>query len=219
MTDRLFIFRKMSFKVSLKIKLFLYYFVVTPFDLNIIQPIDPKRDEIRRYLERGSVLDSLTKIFIRIIKERPEDPMEYIRNNIGVVRHQHDKYERLSQDLQDANEEIQRLRGIINSINPEVLQGQSPHAIVESDDSEPVAVAEQTEALEKAEISADTTQIASQNTSNGVDKTTVEKAEELAVAVENCHIGENNVVAEDKIDSANQSSSVQAEPESAQNTE
>lgn len=92
------------------------------------QPIDPKRDEIRRYLERGSVLDSLTKIFIRVIKERPENPMEYIRNNIGVVRHQHDKYERLQQDLQLANEEIQRLRGIINGINPEMLQGHQPVA-------------------------------------------------------------------------------------------
>ncbi|KAH8247775.1 hypothetical protein KR038_009663, partial [Drosophila bunnanda] len=90
------------------------------------QPIDPKRDEIRRYLERGSVLDSLTKIFIRVIKERPENPMEYIRNNIGVVRHQHDKYERLQQDLQLANEEIQRLRGIINEINPDMLQGHQP---------------------------------------------------------------------------------------------
>lgn len=194
---------------------------MTPYNLICIQPIDPKRDEIRRYLERGSVLDSLTKIFIRIIKERPEDPLDYIRNNIGVVRHQHDKYERLSEDLLVAKEEIRRLREIINRINPEVLQDQSPHAIVESDDSEPVTFAEQIETSEKAEISADTVQIATQSTSNGADNIEEEKVEELAVAVENCHIGEgeNNVVADDKIDTANQSSSVQAEPGSTQNAE
>lgn len=194
---------------------------MTPYNLICIQPIDPKRDEIRRYLERGSVLDSLTKIFIRIIKERPEDPLDYIRNNIGVVRHQHDKYERLSEDLLVAKEEIRRLREIINRINPEVLQDQSPHAIVESDDSEPVTLAEQIETSEKAEISADTVQIATQSTSNGADNIEEEKVEELAVAVENCHIGEgeNNVVADDKIDTANQSSSVQAEPGSTQNAE
>ncbi|KAH8312451.1 hypothetical protein KR044_010779, partial [Drosophila immigrans] len=140
------------------------------------QPIDPKRDEIRRYLERGSVLDSLTKIFIRVIKERPENPMEYIRNNIGIVRHQHDKYERLAQDLQEANEEIQRLRAIINSINPEVLQG--PHAPIESDDAEPATVAEKQ------------VDEASGETANGVDKAT----DELAAAVQNCQIEEKNNV-------------------------
>ncbi|KAH8419221.1 hypothetical protein KR222_010802 [Zaprionus bogoriensis] len=194
---------------------------MTPTHLNLIQPIDPKRDEIRRYLERGSVLDSLTKIFIRIIKERPEDPMEYIRNNIGVVRHQHDKYERLSQDLQDANEEIQRLRAIINSINPEVLQGQSPHAIVESDDSaEPVApLAEQTETSDKPENPADTKAVPTESTANGVENSSVELTEELVAAVEKCHIEENNVVADTKVDGSAPSTSVQAEAVSTQNAE
>lgn len=137
------------------------------------------------------------------------------------MRHQHDKYERLSEDLLVAKEEIRRLREIINRINPEILQDQSPHAIVESDDSEPVTLAEQAETSEKAEISADTVQIATQSTSNGADNIEEEKVEELAVAVENCHIGEveNNVVADDKIDTANQSSSVQPEPGSTQNAE
>lgn len=111
------------------------------------------------------------------------------------------------------------MREIINRINPEVLQDQSPHAIVESDDSEPVTLAEQTETSEKAEISADTVQIATQSTSNGADNIEEEKVEELAVAVENCHIEGENVVAEDKIETANQSSSVQAEPGSTQNAE
>lgn len=144
------------------------------------QPIDPKRDEIRRYLERGSVLDSLTKIFIRVIKERPENPMEYIRNNIGVVRHQHDKYERLQQDLQVANEEIQRLRGIINSINPEVLQGHTPIAQVEAPESSESQAAggERNEPVEQQE--------------NGVQVAVTPVVQELSAAVEACQIDDKN---------------------------
>ncbi|KAH8357144.1 hypothetical protein KR084_004331 [Drosophila pseudotakahashii] len=175
------------------------------------QPIDPKRDEIRRYLERGSVLDSLTKIFIRVIKERPENPMEYIRNHIGVVRHQHDKYERLQQDLQLANEEIQRLRGIINSINPEVLQGHTPLApsdVVVVPEAQEGAVAEPTEVVEPQE--------------NG--ETSPEKPEEsspavaeITAAVEACQIEENPVVvaAAPNVDAPQPSPSVQAEASSS----
>ncbi|XP_034116418.1 c-Myc-binding protein homolog [Drosophila albomicans] len=173
------------------------------------KPIDPKRDEIRRYLERGSVLDSLTKVFIRVIKERPENPMEYIRNNIGIVRHQHDKYERLAQDLQEANEEIQRLRAIINSINPDVLQ--TPHIPI---DSEPTAVAEKV--MDDATAAEGEV---SQNT-NGGDKATSSNPDELVAADENCHIEEeepNKAVVSAEVtksvqDSSTQSTTVQAEP-------
>ncbi|XP_039495005.1 c-Myc-binding protein homolog [Drosophila santomea] len=167
------------------------------------KPIDPKRDEIRRYLERGSVLDSLTKIFIRVIKERPENPMEYIRNHIGVVRHQHDKYERLQQDLQLANEEIQRLRAIINSINPEVLQGHQPVAsseVVAPEQPETVAVAEPTEAAEQQE-----------NGELGPEKPgeSSDAVAEVTAVVEACQIEEKAVVASEE--AAQPSPTVQAE--------
>lgn len=190
---------------------------MTAFYLNTMQPIDPKRDEIRRYLERGSVLDSLTKIFIRVIKERPENPMEYIRNNIGVVRHQHDKYERLSQDLQEANEEIQRLRAIINSINPEVLQGQSQHAAGESD-SEPVTVAVQVEDSLESEITQEVKQGIPEV--NKVENAAVDKADkELSAALDDCHIEENNMAAGNTTENTKHSISVQAEPGHTDNTE
>ncbi|XP_017103203.2 c-Myc-binding protein homolog [Drosophila bipectinata] len=142
------------------------------------KPIDPKRDEIRRYLERGSVLDSLTKIFIRVIKERPENPLEYIRNNIGVVRHQHDKYERLQQDLQIANDEIQRLRDIINSINPDVLKGLVP-----------VAQAKAPESSESQAAGGEVNEPVEQQ-KNGVPEEAAPAVQELSAAVETCQIEE-----------------------------
>ncbi|KAH8346958.1 hypothetical protein KR059_003462, partial [Drosophila kikkawai] len=170
------------------------------------QPIDPKRDEIRRYLERGSVLDSLTKIFIRVIKERPENPMEYIRNNIGVVRHQHDKYERLQQDLQLANEEIQRLRAIINDINPDVLQGHQPVVACEasSDISEAIAdpapmEGEEVLPQQQQQEEGEANQVAGESAADIAD---------LTAAVEASHIEEKPVA------TANESPSVQAEASS-----
>ncbi|XP_016941781.3 c-Myc-binding protein homolog [Drosophila suzukii] len=171
------------------------------------KPIDPKRDEIRRYLERGSVLDSLTKIFIRVIKERPENPMEYIRNHIGVVRHQHDKYERLQQDLQLANDEIQRLRGIINSINPEVLQGHQP-------------LTTPTEAVspEAQEVAAEPTE-AAEPQENG--ETSPEKpgesppaVAEVTAALEACQVEEKAEATKEEV-AAQPSPSVQVEASSS----
>ncbi|XP_034664042.1 c-Myc-binding protein homolog [Drosophila subobscura] len=191
------------------------------------KPIDPKRDEIRRYLERGSVLDSLTKVFIRVIKERPENPMEYIRNNIGAVRHQHDKYERLQEQLQSANEEIQRLRGIINTIDPEALEGKaSLHSSELFDESELQNVATIEAAIENVgphgvetvlpEPSAVTEEAA------GAVAAVNNSVEQLTAAVEVCQIEEKIVaaVAEAANDSPTQSPSVQAEASSTtDNTE
>ncbi|EDW84982.1 uncharacterized protein Dwil_GK14402 [Drosophila willistoni] len=191
------------------------------------KPIDPKRDEIRRYLERGSVVDSLTKIFIRVIKERPENPMEYIRNNIGVVRRQQDKYDRLQQDLQTANEEIQRLRAIINSINPDVLkeqpvvqakhqteadlQNQSEVTLEKNVHSEPDPVSELLDTVKQ--------EVESEKTTSDV----VEDSELALVAEKQLNIEETTPSALEKDVKAdasanqNQNSSVQAEVKSENN--
>ncbi|SPP80495.1 c-Myc-binding protein homolog [Drosophila guanche] len=195
------------------------------------KPIDPKRDEIRRYLERGSVLDSLTKVFIRVIKERPENPMEYIRNNIGAVRHQHDKYERLQEQLQSANEEIERLRGIINTIDPEALAGQaSLHSSEVFDESVLQNVATIEAAIENVGPHGGETVLPEPNAvteeaagaSAGAVAAVSNSVEQLTAAVEVCQIEEKIVaaVAEAANDSSTQSPSVQAEASSTtDNTE
>ncbi|XP_030369797.1 c-Myc-binding protein homolog [Scaptodrosophila lebanonensis] len=182
------------------------------------KPIDPKRDEVRRYLERGSVLDSLTKIFIRIIKERPENPMEYIRNNIGVVRHQHDKYERLQQDLQVANKEILRLRGIINSIDPQVLQEPPQHPPI------PVDIETNLNNFEPGTIPKEEDPTSYEHTEEANVFTAELKNEDgfangdevLASAVDNCHLDDDKAT---QSESSNQNISVRVEQGSNDNTE
>ncbi|XP_073847630.1 c-Myc-binding protein homolog [Musca autumnalis] len=85
------------------------------------KPIDPKRDEYRRYLERGGIIESLTKVFVRILKERPEDPTQYLLQNLGDARLQADNIAYLQSELEDARAEIQRLTDIIRNINPDLL--------------------------------------------------------------------------------------------------
>ncbi|CAD6991223.1 c-Myc-binding protein homolog [Ceratitis capitata] len=88
------------------------------------KPIDPKRDEFRRYLERAGVIEALTKVFVRLVKERPEKPLDYLRHNLGDAKHQADSMAYLQSELEEARNEIQRLRGVIESINPEALKEQ-----------------------------------------------------------------------------------------------
>ena len=90
-----------------------------------MQPIDPKRDEYRRYLERGGIIESLTKVFVRILKERPEDPTQYLLQNLGDARLQADNIAYLQSELEEARNEIQRLTEIIRGINPELLEESS----------------------------------------------------------------------------------------------
>ncbi|KNC31838.1 putative c-Myc-binding protein [Lucilia cuprina] len=91
------------------------------------KPIDPKRDEYRRYLERGGIIESLTKVFVRILKERPEDPTQYLLQNLGDARLQADNIAYLQSELDDARNEIQRLTEIIRGINPDLLVEPSSH--------------------------------------------------------------------------------------------
>ncbi|KAL9890020.1 c-Myc-binding protein homolog [Glossina fuscipes] len=95
------------------------------------KPIDSKRDEYRRYLERGGVIESLTKVFVNLLKERPDNPTEYLAQNLGVVRLQADNVAYLQNELEQAQNEIQRLTDIIRSIDPELLNENTNNAAFE----------------------------------------------------------------------------------------
>lgn len=43
------------------------------------QPIDSKREEFRKYLERGGALEALTKVLVMLYEEpeKPVDALEY----------------------------------------------------------------------------------------------------------------------------------------------
>jgi hypothetical protein len=44
-----------------------------------LQPIDSKREEFRKYLERAGVMDALTKVLVSLYEEaeKPDDALKY----------------------------------------------------------------------------------------------------------------------------------------------
>jgi hypothetical protein len=44
-----------------------------------LQPIDSKREEFRKYLERAGVMDALTKVLVSLYEqaEKPDDALQY----------------------------------------------------------------------------------------------------------------------------------------------
>ena len=50
----------------------------TPITLHFVQPSEGKREEFRKYLEKGGVMDALTNVLVNLYEEpeKPEDALE-----------------------------------------------------------------------------------------------------------------------------------------------
>jgi len=72
-------------------------------------PPPPKRDSFKKYLEDGSVLDSLTRIIVALYEapEFPADPQDFIRTIAGSP-HGID-VDSLRQENTDLKDEVKRL--------------------------------------------------------------------------------------------------------------
>jgi hypothetical protein len=53
-----------------------------------LQPIDSKREEFRKYLERAGVMDALTKVLVSLYEEaeKPDDALEYPFRPHNLIR-------------------------------------------------------------------------------------------------------------------------------------
>ncbi|XP_055375291.1 c-Myc-binding protein homolog [Condylostylus longicornis] len=82
------------------------------------KPIDSRRDEFRKYLERSGVIDEFTKVLIKLFntQERPENAIQFIFENLGHTLLQKDQYECLKKELEDSRNEIAELKCIIEKL-------------------------------------------------------------------------------------------------------
>ncbi|XP_055851383.1 c-Myc-binding protein homolog [Episyrphus balteatus] len=80
------------------------------------KPIEPKRDEFRRYLESCGTIEALTKVFSKLLDEEiePEEPLEFIKQNLGGSLLQAHKIEYLNSELKDARKEVGELKNILD---------------------------------------------------------------------------------------------------------
>ncbi|XP_014282023.1 c-Myc-binding protein [Halyomorpha halys] len=91
--------------------------------MSTYRPIDSKREEFRKYLERAGVMDALTKVLVMLYEEpdKPEDALEFVRTNLGDKRPTLAEVEALKNELdsavqkiKDLEEELMMLRGESN---------------------------------------------------------------------------------------------------------
>uniref|UniRef100_A0A224Y1L5 Putative c-myc-binding protein n=1 Tax=Panstrongylus lignarius TaxID=156445 RepID=A0A224Y1L5_9HEMI len=75
------------------------------------RPIDSKREEFRKYLERTGVMDALTKVLVLLYEqpEKPEDALEFMRSNLGDKRPSANEIENMRAELEDAHHTIKEL--------------------------------------------------------------------------------------------------------------
>uniref|UniRef100_A0A1B6BWP6 c-Myc-binding protein n=1 Tax=Clastoptera arizonana TaxID=38151 RepID=A0A1B6BWP6_9HEMI len=94
------------------------------------RPIDSKREEFRKYLEKNGVLDALTKTLVLLYEEpeKPEDALEY------VIRHLAENKLDLS-EIESLKTENENLNLRIRSLEEEIalLQLKSPDNVNEED--------------------------------------------------------------------------------------
>ena len=71
---------------------------------------ETKKDDFRKYLEKSSVIDSLTKSLVALYEEpnRPEKPIEFVQKKLGGRTEV--EFVELEQKLENAQAEIQALK-------------------------------------------------------------------------------------------------------------
>uniref|UniRef100_A0A1B6KBJ4 c-Myc-binding protein n=1 Tax=Graphocephala atropunctata TaxID=36148 RepID=A0A1B6KBJ4_9HEMI len=111
------------------------------------RPIDSKREEFRKYLEKAGAMDALTKVLVMLYDEpeKPADALEYIRKHLGDNRPEDVEVGVLKTDLEAAMAKIQTLEDEIQILKErlEKYEPEEKHAMEE--DGSPADVSTEAE--------------------------------------------------------------------------
>lgn len=82
------------------------------------QPIDCKRDQFRKYIESKGVIDTITKVLIKLLETpvKPEHPIDFIRDNLGPTLAEKHRIEQLEQQVADYKQEVSDLKKEIEGL-------------------------------------------------------------------------------------------------------
>lgn len=84
--------------------------------MSSFKPIDGSKEEFRKYLDRKGVLDAITKVLIKCNSDRPENPIQFLLDNMGERLKDKDTIARLENELNDARNEIEVLKREMNAL-------------------------------------------------------------------------------------------------------
>ncbi|XP_033340135.1 c-Myc-binding protein isoform X2 [Megalopta genalis] len=84
-------------------------------------PADSKKEEFRKYLERAGVMEALTKILVSLYEEpeKPDDPLEYVRQRIGDITENDVEIDSLRNELMEAKAKIVELKAKLVKYEPD----------------------------------------------------------------------------------------------------
>ncbi|XP_059619455.1 c-Myc-binding protein homolog [Phlebotomus argentipes] len=98
------------------------------------KPIDSRRDDYRKYLERNGVMETLTKVLCKLMlqyeSDKQDDAIEFIRKNLGDAVYETDLISSLRSQLEESRKEIEDLKRQIRDLKegkpPVVEEAVSP---------------------------------------------------------------------------------------------
>lgn len=92
------------------------------------QPIDNKRDQFRKYIESKGVIDTITKVLMKLLEApvKPEHPIDFIRDNLGPTIAERLRVEGLEQQLADYKKEVSDLKSQIEELKVKLDETNKP---------------------------------------------------------------------------------------------
>lgn len=101
-----------------------------------LQEIDGKRDQFRKYIESKGVIDSITKVLIKLLEtpEKPEHPMDFIRANLGATQAEERRIESLEQEVSGYKKEVSELKSQLEAVKAKLNEYEKEAETNETDE-------------------------------------------------------------------------------------
>lgn len=92
------------------------------------RPIDSKREEFRKYLERAGVMDALTKVLVSLYEEaeKPDDALDYVRKHLDRGGPDSEDIEAIKAELDVSKAKIEELEQENAALKDKLLQCEGP---------------------------------------------------------------------------------------------
>lgn len=95
-------------------------------------PVDSKKEEFRKYLEKSGVLDALTKALVRLFEEpeRPDNAVAYIKARLEPDAAEDSAVNALKHELDETKRKLEALQIQHDHIRSQITKGEVEEAVV-----------------------------------------------------------------------------------------
>jgi len=92
------------------------------------KPADSKREEFRKYLEKSSILDALTKVLVGLYEEpeKPNNALDFLRQHIGAAGPEAADMEALKLEVTELRQKNESFTDEIQELKAKLAQYEPP---------------------------------------------------------------------------------------------